>query len=871
MRPMSQGTRILVGASEPVLDAGRSASIGFALLTLLLVIALNGCGLTTNSGAKQVPGSSLAALKVATPALPSAQMQGSYQASLSASGGKSPYTWSVASGALPAGLALTSATGTISGKPSQAGAFSFAVKVQDSSSPLQTASAPLTLNVSAASTSLQITTTSLASGQVQSAYQASLAASGGTAPYSWSVTAGAFPSGLSLSGSSGVISGVPAQSGSFPITVQVNDAASHTASASLTLQISAAAPPPSNNLQITTTSLPSAQVSQPFQATIAATGGTAPYTWGLTSSSGPLAGGLTLSATTGQISGTPSQTGQYSFTLQVTDSSSTPQSATKGYTLIVSNQPATDQYGGLLADHSPNGATGFWRTEKFGNRWMFVDPDGNAFWMMSVFAVDTSGSIVNGTSYSAVVQAKYGSSSTWAKQTILRLRSWGFNSLAPYASDYVQPFSQYPPGPASPSGQYMPTVLMMRPSWYGLTDSGNHAPGSFKNLEDCLDSTYTGYRADGPPDVYDPNFAAYTNGLLQSQTASGGIWNQAAASPWVIGVATDDADNLQGFGPGTDVPSTDGVVHVNIGWLAVAVSPTKTSSTKYGVSYSDPTVYTKKALHDFLVQKYNNSIAALNTAWGSNYTTFDSAGGWGSGTGLMDEDGRHTAWLGTTDGTLQNASAGVVADLNAFLGQYAQQYFSITAGAVRKYMPHSLVFGPDSLNSHGGVTRAPVLQAAGQYLDVLSGGAANQQVLDFTEKSFGDKPMVTWEGTYANPDSDLSGNPNPGVFGYTTQAARGQGYAARANFLFNTATSSGSYTVIGLNWWAWEDSWGEKTNWGLVTFIDNAYDGKEAVTALGTDVWGYPTGKELTNYGDFLGPVTNANQSINQTLANGLP
>src|SRR5579872_6303371 len=239
MRPMSQGTRILVGASEPVLDAGRSASIGFALLTLLLVIALNGCGLTTNSGAKQVPGSSLAALKVATPALPTAQMQGSYQASLSASGGKSPYTWSVASGALPAGLALTSATGTISGKPSQTGAFSFAVKVQDSSSPLQTARAPLTLNVSAASTGLQITTTSLASGQVQSAYQASLAASGGTTPYSWSITAGAFPSGLSLSGSSGVISGVPTQSGSFPITAQVTDAASHTASASLTLQISA--------------------------------------------------------------------------------------------------------------------------------------------------------------------------------------------------------------------------------------------------------------------------------------------------------------------------------------------------------------------------------------------------------------------------------------------------------------------------------------------------------------------------------------------------------------------------------------------------------------------------------------------------------
>ena len=523
-------------------------------------------------------------------------------------------------------------------------------------------------------------------------------------------------------------------------------------------------------------------------------------------------------------------------------------------------QVKLDKFGGLPI--RIDRATGFFHVKKVGNRWMFVDPDGNAFWMMSVFDVDTSGTIVNGTSYSAVVQAKYGSSATWAKQTILRLRSWGFNSLAPYASAYVLPFSQFPPSPTSPSGQYMPAVLLMRPSWYGLTDNGNYAPGSFKSLEDCLDKTYTGYRSDGPPDVFDPNFSAYTNGLLQAQTAAGGTWNQAAISPWVIGVATDDADNMQGFGPGTDVPSADGVIAVHIGWLAVAVSPTKTSSTKYGVSYSDPTVYTKKALHDFLVQKYNNSIAALNTAWGSNYTTFDSAGGWGTGTGLMDEDGRHTAWLGTTDGTLQNASAGVVTDLNAFLGQYAQQYFSVTAGAVRKYMPHSLVFGPASLNGHGGVTRAPVLQAAGQYLDVLSGGATSQQALDLTLKSFGDKPMVTWEGTYANADSDLAGYPNPGIKAYTTQAARGQAYAARANFLFNTATSSGSYTVIGLNWWAWEDSWGEKTNWGLVTFIDNAYDGKEDIVAKGKNSRSYATGGERRNYGDFVSYVARSNGDI---------
>jgi hypothetical protein len=77
--------------------------------------------------------------------------------------------------------------------------------------------------------------------------------------------------------------------------------------------------------------------------------------------------------------------------------------------------------------------------------------------------------------------------------------------------------------------------------------------------------------------------------------------------------------------------------------------------------------------------------------------------------------------------------------------------------------------------------------------------------------------------------------------------------------------------MIGLKWWAWLDSWGEKSNWGLVSFLDNAYDGKEAIMAPGVDPWGYPTGKESANYGDFLDPVTNANQLIYQTLGKGLP
>ncbi|MBU0702204.1 T9SS type A sorting domain-containing protein [bacterium] len=69
-------------------------------------------------------------------------------------------------------------------------------------------------------------------------------------------------------------------------------------------------------LNITTTSLPSGTISTRYQTTLTATGGTTPYTW---SYSGSLPSGLTLAANTGLISGTPTQSGSFTFTAQVTN------------------------------------------------------------------------------------------------------------------------------------------------------------------------------------------------------------------------------------------------------------------------------------------------------------------------------------------------------------------------------------------------------------------------------------------------------------------------------------------------------------------------------------------------------------------------
>src|SRR5256885_8955832 len=84
---------------------------------------------------------------------------------------------------------------------------------------------------------LQITTSTLPSGQVQTSYSASLQATGGAPPYTWSVIAGQLPNGLSLSSSSGTISGTPTLVGTFMFTIQANDNAGGSAPAGLTINI----------------------------------------------------------------------------------------------------------------------------------------------------------------------------------------------------------------------------------------------------------------------------------------------------------------------------------------------------------------------------------------------------------------------------------------------------------------------------------------------------------------------------------------------------------------------------------------------------------------------------------------------------------
>jgi hypothetical protein len=204
------------------------------------------------------------AVAITTNSLPAGTVGQAYSQTLSASGGSSGYTWTITSGSLPAGLALSSA-GAISGTPSAAVSSNFTVKAVSSGS---SATKGLSITINPTPT---VTTVSLPNGAAGTAYQQTLAASGGTLPLSWTVSAGALPAGLSLS-AAGAITGTPSAAGTSNFTAQVTDSLGAKATKALSIVI---APAP---LIITTSSLASGTAGTAYQQTLAASGGTGGYT-----------------------------------------------------------------------------------------------------------------------------------------------------------------------------------------------------------------------------------------------------------------------------------------------------------------------------------------------------------------------------------------------------------------------------------------------------------------------------------------------------------------------------------------------------------------------------------------------------------------
>lgn len=248
-------------------------------------------------------------LLIATQTLPTGLVGQAYAAALVSVGGAFPPDWSIADGQLPAGLLLDPMQGILQGRPTVAGVYTFTVQARSGAA---TAEAELELTILEGEGPPVVDTT-LPAGRVGVPYTQSLFARGGLPPYTWA-TMDPLPAGLTLT-AEGLLEGTPTAAGDFRFTASVLDSINQTAAAELTVTIREASAGPT----IGADPLPEGRVGTDYCAggpvQVSATGGSAPYRWSAVDE--PPAG-LTFSEA-GALCGTPTQAGDFSFVVRVTD------------------------------------------------------------------------------------------------------------------------------------------------------------------------------------------------------------------------------------------------------------------------------------------------------------------------------------------------------------------------------------------------------------------------------------------------------------------------------------------------------------------------------------------------------------------------
>lgn len=624
-----------------------------------------------------------------------------------------------------------------------------------------------------------------------------------------------------------------------------------------------------------------------------------------------------------------------------------------------------DRYGGR-EDVACAAKSHTWHTEKLGDRWWICTPAGHGFFLQDVELVNQTDDIAA----KRVVQ-KYGNVFAWSDAALERMRAWGFNTIGAYAYQVVLP------GAGDSGGHpfhkiHLPFVGEVRPSYYSMRNPAIHTREDTDvrflsdPVKDILGARSPYYREYAPSggigDYFDPKMQAW----LARDMSRDFAWDDIKRSPYsefLLGILGDDGDEMYGFMSGSDFPTIpQGKNNPSLPLLILCESPVQTANANLGFVYRDTAMYTKSALRGMLEGKYK-TIAALNTAWGSNYTTFGSSGkkvdneilargdgttaifqhvlhdprpsrysvqvslngvpvagdtgdgmlfgpnltgtvnydsglvqvafksgkapangasvtvsyaqnGWGIGTGLMDEDFRpaHRAWLGMSwyaatgseSGVKKKMGPVVAKDLSEFLKETAGWYFKMLRDGVHAEFPQTMVIA--ELGSWDGVPPGPVLQAAGQYLDLFeddeSKGSFDRARLDYIAKNYGDRPFISGLYLAANHDSALRKGDEIPEGQYATQEDKGKAYASAVASFFDSRNSQGTNPHVGFLLWSWMDMWSEGTNWGLVSHLDNAYDGHEDVSATvpcSPPLERYRCGGEPGNYGDYIGAVRRAN------------
>jgi hypothetical protein len=165
-----------------------------------------------------------------------AEVTAPFTTTFGATGGDGVYTWALASGVLPTGLAMTGAT--IEGTPRVAGDYRFVVRLTDAEGRAASYAARITV-----AAKLLITTRTLPLATAGKRYRTKLATTGGVKPTTWKLVSGPLPRGVRLDRTLGVLSGKPTKPGRYRITLEVVDELDVFSTRSLTLVVKAAPKP----------------------------------------------------------------------------------------------------------------------------------------------------------------------------------------------------------------------------------------------------------------------------------------------------------------------------------------------------------------------------------------------------------------------------------------------------------------------------------------------------------------------------------------------------------------------------------------------------------------------------------------------------
>ncbi|MES2598992.1 MAG: GEVED domain-containing protein, partial [Verrucomicrobiota bacterium] len=249
-----------------------------------------------------------------------------YSQTITSTGGYGAIIYSVSSGALPAWATLNGATGVISGTPNNTTSASFAIRATDANGCTGARAYILT----PACPAITITPGLLPNATLGMAYSQALSASGATAPYTWTVTSGTLPAGLSLSGD-GVLSGTATASNGagVSVTFRAQDVFGCANVLAMTVRVCPV-------IAVNPASLVSGMVGVPYSQTISASGGAAAYTYAV--ASGVLPAGLSLNTSTGVLNGTPTTPETQAFSLRAMDANTCV--GTRAYSITIA--PNTD-------------------------------------------------------------------------------------------------------------------------------------------------------------------------------------------------------------------------------------------------------------------------------------------------------------------------------------------------------------------------------------------------------------------------------------------------------------------------------------------------------------------------------------------------